>query len=79
VVVTPWGFVDPSYGKPASDTPYSAIAGGYEPAAIAGFAVVYFYHFFHWAPAKSSTNMINLCAMYKCEFRAVPYNESGAP
>lgn len=83
IVHTPWGYVDPSYGTPQGNVPYQSIAA-YEKDSIAGFAVIY-----HKTrdgsyvpiPARESkpADVIFNCAPRKCEFRAVPYDQSGAP
>lgn len=79
--VDSWGFVDPSYGDPQNDTPFVSIRA-YEPTAIAGFAVVYIYRGDTWDPLPnnlSADGLKLLCSQHQCQFRAVPYNQSGAP
>jgi len=80
IVRTPWGLVDPSYGLPQSLTPYQSMSD-YEKVAIAGFAVFYYKMDGHWIPMqlKSAPDTVTFCAHHTCEFRAVPYAQSGAP
>jgi hypothetical protein len=69
IVDTPWGYVDPSYGIPA--TPVATI-GAYEPSAIAGFAVVFEQKGDRWKPVELG-NVRNACAQHACQFRATKY------
>ena len=78
------GFVDPSYGNPQDSDGYQTI-DDYAKAAIAGYAVLY-YAVTHgkktaWVPAVNTTRVRKFCAAgrHRCQFRAVPYGQSGAP
>ncbi len=79
IVQTPWGFADPSYGQPQSTTLYPAIPGSYENAALAGFAVIFYKDGGRWHPLALGNDVASVCAARKCQFRAVPYDQSGAP
>jgi len=79
-----WGFADPSYGNPQDSDGYQTI-DDYTKAAIAGYAVLY-YAVRHgkktvWEPAPNTTRVPVFCASgrHQCQFRAVPYDQSGAP
>lgn len=80
IVQTPWGWVDPSYGNPASTNPYPSLTGtgGYEQTAIAGFATIYYDDFGRWVPAQwmIGQQLIDFCTTHQCEFRATPYTPS---
>jgi hypothetical protein len=78
IVLADEGYVDPSYGNPPDDTPYSSLAA-YETAAIAGFAVIYAQIAGIWIPLPLGADMQEVCTVLKCQFRAVPYDQSGAP
>lgn len=69
IVHTPWGYIDPSYGIPA--TP-AATLGAYEPFAIAGFAVVYAQIGGTWEPVEPGDIVID-CTHHACQFRATRY------
>lgn len=75
------GFVDPSYGNPASSTPYPTI-GAYEQSAIAGFAVLFHLDKDKWKPVKALaaytlSDLVKLCSTAgTCQFRATPYQPS---
>jgi hypothetical protein len=81
IVLTEDGYVDPSYGLPKDDTPYPSLEGAYEPAAIAGFAAVYHQEKSGaWTPVPLNLGDITAdCTSNPCQFRAVPYGQSGAP
>lgn len=79
IVLTDGGYVDPSYGLPSGDTPYPDLEGAYEPAAIAGFAVIYERIAGTWIPMPLTDDLTVNCTVLQCEFRAVPYDQSGAP
>lgn len=82
IVRTPWGLVDPSYGMPQGTTPYKTMTA-YEKASIAGFAVFYYETSRHdFTPVQlphTPADIVKFCAVNKCEFRAVPNADSGAP
>ncbi len=78
LVQTSWGYADPSYGLPQSTTLYPDIAS-WEDDALAGFAVVYYKDRSGWHPLALGNNVASVCAATKCQFRTVPYDESGAP
>ena len=69
IVDTPWGYVDPSYGIPA--TPVATL-GAYEPSAIAGFAVVFAQEGGTWEPVERG-DILHTCAHHACQFRATRY------
>jgi hypothetical protein len=81
IVLTDDGYLDPSYGLPTDDTPYPSLEGTYEPAAIAGFAAVYYQEKSGaWTPVPLNLGDITAdCTSNPCQFRAVPYGQSGAP
>src|ERR1035438_3841902 len=78
IVYTPWGYVDPSYGVPSDGTTYATIAA-YEQASIAGFAVIFYEKDSTWYPLPLDANIVTWCATYTCEFKGLPYSQSGAP
>lgn len=73
------GWVDPSYGMPQSDTPYPNMESGWEPASVAGFAVVFCKENGKFEPLPIGSDVLTKCATHVCQFRAVPYSQSGAP
>ena len=78
VFVPGHGYLDPSYGLPAGLAPYCAIRHGYEPKAIAGFAVVFAKHHGVYRPVPLSLHIATICSQTECEFRAVPYHDPQA-
>lgn len=77
IVLTQWGYVDPSYGNPASTTPYTSLVNGYEPTAIAGFGAIFYEIAGVWVPMPTidatAAGIVSKCARTECEFRATKY------